>query len=102
MKRLIRLSIIFGLALLMQGCAIYPYGGAVSYSSYGGPYAGYNYGYQPYGYYGYSPSGHFGWGGSHYWRGGYGFRHGWGGYNGWRGGHGWGGHHGWGGGHGRR
>lgn len=86
MKHLLRLSVVFGLALIIQGCAVYPYGHS-AYSGYG-PY----YGYQPYGYqaYGYQPYGSFGWGGGRHWGGGY--NRGFGG----------GGHHGWGGGRGRR
>jgi hypothetical protein len=78
MAQLLLPSAIFGFALIMQGCAVYPYPYGTSVAYYGqGPYYGFNYGYRPYGYYGYRPYGHFGWGGGHYW-GGHGWRgHGW-------------------------
>lgn len=81
MKRFLRFSAVIAFALIMQGCAVYPYG----HSAYGG--YGPRYDYQPYRY---QPYGHFGSGGGH---------HGDGGYNR---GFGEGGHHGWGGGRGRR
>jgi hypothetical protein len=89
MKKMLPLISLFGFALIIQGCAIYPYGYSGAYNGYGYPYNGYNYGYQPYGY---RPYGNFGWGG------GYGRGFGWGG--GYGRGFG-GGGHGWGGGHGR-
>lgn len=113
MKRLSWVTAVFGLAFIIQGCAVYPYpyGHSVAYYGYS-PYYGYNYGYpsygyRPYSYYGYGlPYGSFGWGGGHwggghYWGGGYGggghhgMGFGWGGHPGWGGGgHGWGGGHG--------
>lgn len=75
MKRFLRLAVAIGMALTVQGCAVYPHG----YSIYSTPY----YGYQPYGYtsYGYQPYG--GYGGGHYWGGVYGRGFG-GGHHGWR------------------
>lgn len=82
MKKLFVLISFIGIAISIQGCAIYPSGYYGGYGGYGGnPYYGSNYGYQSYGY---VPYRNFGWGGHHGWGGGHGW-HG-GGYGG--GGHG--------------
>ncbi len=91
MKRLLRVFVVFGFALIIQGCAIYPY----RYSAYNGygpyyryqPYGYQSYVYQPYVYrsYVYRPYRNFGWWGGHHW--GYGYNRGfeWGEHHGWRG-----------------
>ena len=90
MKKLLGVVLFIGIAISIQGCAIYPAGYYGGYGGYSYPYYGYNYGYPSYVY---RPYRNYGWGGHYGWGGG----HGWNGYGG--GGHGWGGH-GWGGGHG--
>ena len=107
MKRLLRLSVVFGLAFILHGCAVYPYS-PPAYSGYYGyaypssvyrPYGSFGWGgrYPPAysGYYGYTypssvyrPYGSFGWSGWHHWGGGYSRGFGGGGHQGWGGGHG--------------
>jgi hypothetical protein len=96
MKRILFLVKVIGLALILQGCAVYatPYGYSTGYFGYTPYYYGFNY--RPHGYYGYRPyyhpyygrrPGYRGWGGRHHWGGrGYGGGRYWGGgHRGWRG-----------------
>lgn len=66
MKKIVVLMSFLGFALILQSCAIYPYGHPGGHGGYGSPY------------YGYQPNQNFG-GGRH---------HGWGGHHGWGDGHG--------------